>query len=425
MNHTKKFNPFKPNHPIHSDLFSGRIPEIKKINSLLSMIKSGNPSNLLIIGERGIGKTSLLLLINALARGKINLTNEESYNYLTIQFNLDENMNQLGLIKKINRALQRNLNKEEGAVAFIKKTWDFLKRIEIADSRLRDKECSIDSVEIFDDFVYSLSDTVNTFTSESLLSENGLKSKKDGILILIDEVDNASSELNLGTFLKNLSESLLIEGCSNIQFVLSGLPKIRQILSSSHQSSLRLFEEMELLPLETEDIASIFRKGLKTVNDKLEAEKYSFSPKALDLMVNVSEGYPHFIQQIGYSVFEINTDDEINLTTATEATFGEGGAIELIGTRYYYDMYYNQIKEDSYREILQIMANKLGDWVSRQEILSDFSKSSNILDNGIKALKKRNIILSKTGSRGWYKLQWMGFGFWIIFVTSKNTPLEE
>jgi hypothetical protein len=418
---TKRYNPFKPNHPIHPGMFTGRVLELDKIDSLIGRLKHGNPANILIYGERGIGKTSLLIFTNVLAKGKITWKGQEPYNYLSIQFNLNENITQLELIRKIQRALQRQLSREENALSFIKKTWEFLQRIEIADSRIRSQEQETNAIEVFDNFVYSLADTVNTLTSDSLLSEKGIRSKKDGLVILIDEADSASSELRVGAFLKNLSEGLIVEGCYKVQFVLSGLPRTRNILASSHESSLRLFEQLELLPLERDDIKMVYQKGLDEVNDRVKNDKYSIDPEALEIMTSVSEGYPHFAQQIGYSTFDWNTDECINETTANAGIFDDGGAIDLIGDRYYYDMYYNKIKEESYREILQIMAEKANQWVTRQEILSKFNRKPQILDNGIKALKNRNIILPKQGVRGVYRLQWIGFGYWIKFFTSRTS----
>lgn len=424
MSDTKSFNPFKPNYPIHPGMFTGRVSELDKIDGLLGRLQAGNPANILIVGERGIGKTSLLAFTNCLAKGEVAWGESDLYNYLSIQFNLDESITQLGLIRKIQRTLQRQLSREEKTLAFVKKTWEFLHRVEIANSRIHSKERGWDAAEVFDNFVYSLADTVNTLTNDSLLSEKGLRTRKDGLVILIDEVDSASPELGLGAFLKNLSEALMVESCDKVQFVLSGLPRTRHILASSHESSLRLFEELELLPLDREDIVKVYQKGIKEVNDEIGATKYSISPEALKLMTTVSEGYPHFVQQIGYSIFDRNTDECITEKTANDAIFDSGGAIDLIGDRYYHDMYYNKIREDSYREILQIMAEKLGQWVTRQHILSKFTKTSQILDNGIKALKSRNIILPKQGVRGVYRLQWIGFGVWIKFFTSRASVGE-
>lgn len=48
------------------------------------------------------------------------------------------------------------------------------------------------------------------------------------------------------------------------------------------------------------------------------------------------------------------------------------------------------------------MGKKFNDWVSRKEIEQQFSGKKDTLTNGIKALRDRNIILSKPGSRGLY-----------------------
>lgn len=60
MSYTKKYNPFKPNAPIPPGLFSGRVEELNRIEQILHQLEDGNISNLLVIGERGIGKSSLI-----------------------------------------------------------------------------------------------------------------------------------------------------------------------------------------------------------------------------------------------------------------------------------------------------------------------------------------------------------------------------
>ena len=101
--------------------------------------------------------------------------------------------------------------------------------------------------------------------------------------------------------------------------------------------------------------------------------------------------------------------------------FNKNGALDLIGDRYYKDMYFGKIKKDSYRQILNIMANKSNKWISRKEIEKYFKGEKTTLKNGIKALRDRNIILSKPGSRGLYRLQWIGFAVWI----NKNNKRSE
>jgi hypothetical protein len=68
----RKYNPFRPNQPIYTGMFAGRMDEIKRIADLLYQTKEGNPSHILIHGERGIGKTSLLLVARHFAQGNLN-----------------------------------------------------------------------------------------------------------------------------------------------------------------------------------------------------------------------------------------------------------------------------------------------------------------------------------------------------------------
>ena len=56
-----KINPFKPNYPVQPGMFIGRIKEVERLESQLFQTKAGQPTNFLITGERGIGKSSLLL----------------------------------------------------------------------------------------------------------------------------------------------------------------------------------------------------------------------------------------------------------------------------------------------------------------------------------------------------------------------------
>lgn len=399
-------------------MFTGRIHELNRIDDTFMKLKEGNPSHLMIVGERGIGKSSLLLFCNMLAKGEVTWQASTCCNYLPIHFAIDSDLTRLGLVKKISGSIERHLRKEEKLLALFQKSWQFLKRIEIAGSKIS-SDISGDNDSIFDDFVYSLADTCESLCKTTFLNEHGVTAKKDGLVLLIDEADSASPGLGLGAFLKNLSEALQTQGCNRVLYILSGLPRLRDVLRESHPSSLRLFEELELLPLRREHIKEVYERGLKHVNVRSTAQ-YRYSPEALERMIGSSEGYPHFIQQIGFSTFEINTDAEISIDTVNDATFGHSGAIDLIGDRYYRNLYYDNIKEDAYREILNAMAERPGGITTRKQLLPRFVDREQILDNGIRALKERNIILPIQGKRGEYRLQWVGFGIWIKFFTERG-----
>lgn len=419
---SNKFNPFKPNSPVFSGMFAGRISEIRGIDSALFQTKNGNPNHIMLIGERGIGKTSLLLVAQNFANGDVGFSGEK-YNFLTVQVNLTNKMSIVDLAISLKNKLKREIDKINPEIKLIKNCWEFISRFEVSGTSYNKPSQNLaENSQVVEEFTYSLIDTVKNLTQDRLAGEIGLTQKKDGLVILIDEADNASSDLDLGVFLKNLSEILVAEDCNNILFVLAGLPNLRDVLKNSHESSLRLFREYYLSPLLKNEVEELIKNGLKESLDKSDI-KITIDKNALDAIFAYSEGYPHFVQQIGFSAFEMCNDDNINLDDVRNGFFSKNGALNAIGDRYYKKLYYSDINTDSQREILDIMAYKWNEWVGRDFISKKYSKAKTTLDNGIHALKEKNIILVKEGVKGQYRLQWASFAFWIKYhkrIKTKN-----
>lgn len=401
---SNKYNPFKPNNPIYSGLFAGRFEEVRKIDNALYQTANGNPTNLLFVGERGIGKTSLLLLAKFFAKGQV-VFEDKKHNFLTLQLNLNSDLNQLSFILKFKNILQREIHSALRSKKIIDEVWGFAKKIEVAGCKFNMNDTSEVQL-IIDEFTFSLIDTVNRL-------KNHKENPKEGIVILIDEADTASKQLNLGGFLKNLSEILVSEDCNNVLFITTGLPIVTEVLRSSHESSLRLFEEITLSSLGFSDSKYVVSKALNEIKEKDPTAIIEVTDDAFEQFHELSEGYPHFLQQLGYSTINLINGNRIDGEIVKNAMFMPGGALELIGNRYYADLFYNKINTESYRQILTIMAEKWNKWISKEEIRKSFSGSGNNLTNGLKALRDRNIILTKRGVRGQYRLQWLSFAFWI------------
>ncbi|MDI6740387.1 MAG: hypothetical protein QME74_08500 [Candidatus Edwardsbacteria bacterium] len=58
-----RINPFNPNSPVNPGFFVGRLDEIKSIERSLIQTRADSPCHFMITGERGIGKSSLLLYL--------------------------------------------------------------------------------------------------------------------------------------------------------------------------------------------------------------------------------------------------------------------------------------------------------------------------------------------------------------------------
>lgn len=198
---------------------------------------------------------------------------------------------------------------------------------------------------------------------------------------------------------------------------------LREVLRESHPSSLRLFDELPLDILSHEDVSWVIDRALTVANEQNE-DATTVDDTARNWLINLSEGYPHFIQQFGYSAFAPDVDLVIDGDDVKKGAFGPQGAMEKIGDRYYRDDFYNKIQKDSYRQVLRIMAENENRWVSKKDIRSKFRGKETTLDNAIHALRERQIILVKEGVRGMYRLQHRGFAFWIRLYTTDQHELQ-
>jgi hypothetical protein len=412
-----KINPFRPNSPVNPGMFVGRLNESGKLENHLLQTQAGRPVNFLLTGERGIGKTSLLVYLKYIATGAI-AVHGQNLSFLVVETDIDDQVDQLALVKKIELGLRNELGKTEQARQFLADAWKFLQRVEGAGFSLRAEDRNERDL-VIEQFAYSLGETVERITSAK--SDGTFSKHYDGLLILIDEADNSSPDLRLGSFLKLLLERLQKNGCNHVMVGLAGLPEIRSVLVNSHPSSLRIFEELPLGRLTNAEVEQVIDLCLNCAN-KENSDKATITSSAKRKLVDLSEGFPHFIQQFGYCSFEADKDGQIDDTDVANGSFGSRGGLELIGDCYYRTDFYNKIQKDSYRQVLRIMADNQDSWISKADIKRKFSGTESTLDNAIHALRNRHIILSREGYRGVYRLQHRGFAMWIKLHATNHEP---
>lgn len=416
-----KINPFEPFAPVNPGAFVGRLDELRRLMSALVRTSVGKPVNFMITGERGIGKTSLLLYLRHAAEGRIPIEGQKLA-FVVIDTDIDQSTTQFGLIAKIKLGLEKALSRQEVARDFVRKTWEFLQRVEAGGFKLNEAQRASDEL-LLDEFAYSLTETANRICSDADTSTPGT-AKADGILILIDEADNGSKGLHLGSFFKLLTERLQRRSCNRVMFGLAGLPELHKVMHESHPSSLRIFDELVLERLSPNEVNQVIDLCLREANQSGDTSPTIIADDGRALLVDYSEGYPHFIQQFGYSAFAVNSDNIISQEDVIQGALGPQGALEQIGDRYYRNDFYNKIQKESYRKVLRIMAENLDGWVTKQQIRAKFEGSDSVLDNAIKALRDRKIILSKEGELGVYRLQHKAFAVWIRYYTGDPEALS-
>ena len=403
-----RINPFKPNSPAPVGMFAGRADELKLLEGGLNQTKHGEPANFLITGDRGIGKSSLLLFLDAIAKVDVKGLDGGQFNFVVINLSISDKMNLLTFLKIVENNVRREIGKTEVARKFLTDTWSFVQRLRVMDSGIERSEKEQDEEVVLDEFASSLADTCNRIVKPINDGEN----KKDGILFIVDEADNAIAELRLGYFIKTVTEDLQKKNCNNVMFVVTGLPETIQKLKASHESSVRAFHPVKIKELLPNDRKWIVDLGIKKAND-INLDKTSVTEDAKEQISSLSEGYPHFIQQFAYCAFKQDTNLVMDSDDVVNSAFADGGALDSIGNRYYESDFYQKIKSDEYRQVLTIMSNRMNSWIKKAEIRAEFTGSETKLTNALKALTDRKIILKNNERDGEYRLQQRGFALWI------------
>jgi hypothetical protein len=403
------YNPFQPNKIVAPGMFVGRVDELAKIEQCLFQTKHGNPQHFLIQGERGIGKSSLLMYVEAFANGQLLVRDPAlKLKFLTVSIDLGSCLTSVEVIKTLARGLKQAATKVQTNLEAAKALINFLGDWEVFGLRYHKPE-EIDPEDVLDTFVEEISKFSNSWLQDA-----------DGILILIDEADQPPIDARLGQLLKSFTERLSRAKCDNVIVGMAGLPILLRKLRDSHESSPRIFDTLLLEPLEIDERKKVVELGLQTA-----FKKNGFATKieaaALDMIAELSEGYPHFVQQFSYSAFENSKGETITVSHVNEGANSENGALEQLGRKYFNELYFEKINSPDYRRVLDTMAEHGDQWVSRGDICTESSIKSTTVDNALKALKERNIILSD--KQGMYRLPTKSFAAWINATKASKLSL--
>ena len=390
-------------------MFAGRLEEQLTLEKILHQTKLGNPQHFLIDGERGIGKTSLLYYLQSVAEGKIATPENLRYNFVVLNLALEPTTSYDDIVRKVGTELRRVVAERCIPEEYLKTAWDFLKRWEVAGVKYNRSSTEVPAVELLNELAGSIEGTLRKLSSI------------DGILVLIDEADNPPTSAGLGRFVKLLTERLGSIGCEKTAVGLAGQTGVVRKLAKSHPSAPRLLQILTLDPLSVDERRSVITLGLKAAKE-YNAVDVTIDGDAADWICEMSEGYPHFVQQFAYSAFDADADNTIDLKDVLRGANSQNGAFHQLGQKYFHPMYFERIMSEDYRAVLRAMSEHLDAWVTKQQVRKATALKGSVLNDAIKALKERHIIIAKPGCQGVYRLPSRSFAVWIKAYSQQPAP---
>lgn len=414
-----KVNPFRPGSPVPPGVFAGRIAELTQIVRAVIQTQSGQPQNILITGERGIGKTSIAHFTKALVEGQIEWPFDPSLNvakmtsaYIAVQKNTEP----VVVVSEVIRELEHQLSTFKWAREALDSFTKTFSEITVAGTgfKLRNKS-EVTAHTIYSEAQRSIRVLCEKYTNTAS------SDKPSWICITIDELDRMNSFEGFSSFWKTLMERLAADQASRLMLVFVGMPEVQDFLADDHPSLLRIFSPIYLDKMPEAEAQSLIKVTLKKG-----VPQKTMSEEAIRKVLFYSENFPHLIHELGYSAFEVSEGDQVteqDVENGLHGTSTYGGSIERLGSLFFDKMYNEVRKSEGYKEILGILADLSGPdhkWVTRQEILNRFSKGKTSLDGSLNVLVKKEVIIRNPDQVGEYKLVSKMFQAYVDKILQQN-----
>lgn len=286
-------NPYTPNAGATPEILVGRDEQTEAFRMLLKRLSRGRvEQSMIVTGLRGVGKTVLLNRFAELAR-------EDEWEVIEFEASKnDESVFRRTMFSQLKAALLRlsprakwtDVGRRAAAVlsSFAISvdqtgTWSVSWDVEPAEGSADHGDLALDLTDVM-----------------VAVGEAAREAKK-GLVILIDEVQFLQSA-QLAALIQAIHKT--VQRKLPVTFVGGGLPQIAELAGDAKSYAERLFKFPAIGSLD----ASEARRALV---EPAEAEGAVYEPAAVDLVLEITRGYPYFIQELGYQVWTIATANRI------------------------------------------------------------------------------------------------------------------
>lgn len=411
---SRPLNPFNPSRPIDPNKFVGRHNEIKELEAALAHAKSDEPRHFLITGERGVGKTSFF---DYLRRRATNSVNGGEFSFAVVDIAIHKQTTRLDFARALQAQLKDLLAQNPTHSETLGRIWGFIQRFEVAGVAYRERDPRDENHrDMYQDVADSLCEIVQRACLDS--DDKPLSAACDGVLILVDEVDQASAELDIGTFFKYLLERLNRKGCHKVVVGLAGLSSATDVLLKSHASSLRVFDELALSNLGRSDVKELLDEAQFIVCER-GVPDFKITESAREMLFELSDGHPHMLHQLGYCAFEVacgsrgessESGFEITDSHVMSGFLASRGALDMLGDMYFRAPFANVEADNAALAVLDHMS-ETGELAAVEELAIHATVSVSDVERAVMELCRNGLLVERGAER--FGIKHPAFAYWV------------
>lgn len=297
-------NPYTPNAGAEPLAVVGRDDQLQLFDLLLARMQRGRTEQSMIItGLRGVGKTVLLGQFRSKAL---------SQNWHVIEIEASKNDDQ---------EFRRQIGSKLRTVLFElspRARWGDL--FQHAAAVLRSFTLSVDptgavtaglDVDVAEG-VADNDDLAMDLTDVFIAIGEAAQDRSSGVVLLLDEVQFLS-KLQLEAVVQAMHK--MVQRKLPVTLVGAGLPQIAELAGDAKSYAERLFKFPAIGNLNEDDARA-------ALTEPADDEGITYTDGALSEAVAITEGYPYFLQELGYAVWTIATAPTVTLADVNDAIPG-------------------------------------------------------------------------------------------------------
>lgn len=295
-----KINPYRPGAGLMPGYIAGRDEYIQEVKQSFEALRLNVPTRSIIYsGLRGVGKTVLINKLEKIA---------SDYNILYSHIEVEEKNDFISQIAECSQEFLREISTKEKIMNLIKKPLEAIKSLVIS---FNPNDTTF-SLSVQERELYLSNNLTQSLTKVFVTIGEVAQKTNAPICFFIDEIQYMKQE-QLSSLIAALHRTNQLG--YPIMVIGAGLPKIYKMLSDEKSYSERLFIYNQIGSL-------TFDQSKKAIEEPIKKFNVSYTKEAINKIIEITKGYPFFIQQLCQIIYK-NTDTNLIEETDVDCNINE------------------------------------------------------------------------------------------------------
>ena len=283
-----KINPYRPGAGLMPVYIAGRDEDIQNVDQMFEALTLNIPTQSIIFsGLRGVGKTVLINKLQSIA---------EDRGILCKHIEIEERNDFISQIAECSQSFLRKVSTKEKFRHLVQKPLEAIKSLVVSFNPGE----NIFSLSMQDRDLYLSNNLTQSLTDVFTTIGETAQKTETPICFFIDEIQYMKQN-QLGSLIAALHRTNQLG--YPVMIVGAGLPKIYKMLSDEKSYSERLFVYKQVDSL-------TYEQSKKAIEEPVRKFHVSYTENAIKKIVEITKGYPFFIQQLCQIVYK-RTDSSV------------------------------------------------------------------------------------------------------------------